>query len=682
MRTAQEGRRRREPRERLVMLPPISPLARRRRMQLRRRCSGRSVRSAPTGRPRRYSISAQDQASRAGPLSRNGGRSPPRRSSRSEPEMARAGQRLAAEGAESLRRATWVVSEGGTPGRKADLVVLSYVLGELAPAALEASCSTRGEEPPTRSCSIEPGTTAGYHRMLAARAAVIAAGGSVLAPCPHDAPCPLPKATGATSRHGYRAAGHIASRREPSGGSRTRSSRTPSSAASPTRPAEARVIRRPDPRPGHVVLDLCTPSGLEQRTVSKREGRDTGGRGSCGLGEPLPWAGDPAPAVVCVTLRPCSASPSSLERRPGSARRPRARSPQRGWHLRARRAPRGSPSGARRRDRRRGRAPATSATAPPSRRSRPACWSGTPRSRRSSTTRASPPGGRSGRRARPRRGGRTRQLPRRRLDDARAAPGPAAPPGGRRRTSSTSSPSQARSRSRPPGPTRPRSTRSSHSRGRCRRRCAGAASTCTRSCRATSRPRASRSGRSSSPSRAAPRRRAARAGVASDRRAIEGRDREVVVPWFPYRPATLLLRRRSGHSRGSERAASHEAGAFREKRRTTGNPRGRHLSATKGRRRHGRLVRDRRGDGTATRSPGMALASSRVARRCSHASQRRSTARSRSAMLRDSAAVAAPRPAHPRAASAVDLLVIDAGILVRGTSSTRRSRTLRNRRCP
>ena len=38
-------------------------------------------------------------------------------------------------------------------------------------------------------------------------------------------------------------------------------------------PAEhARVIRRPDLRPGHVVLDLCTPAGLEQRTVSRREG--------------------------------------------------------------------------------------------------------------------------------------------------------------------------------------------------------------------------------------------------------------------------------------------------------------------------------------------------------------------------------------------------------------------------
>ena len=34
------------------------------------------------------------------------------------------------------------------------------------------------------------------------------------------------------------------------------------------------MIRRPALRPGHVVLDLCTPAGLEQRTVSRREGSD------------------------------------------------------------------------------------------------------------------------------------------------------------------------------------------------------------------------------------------------------------------------------------------------------------------------------------------------------------------------------------------------------------------------
>ena len=47
------------------------------------------------------------------------------------------------------------------------------------------------------------------------------------------------------------------------------------------------MIRRPDRRPGHVVLDLCTPSGLERRTVSRRDGPDYRVATKVGWGEAL-----------------------------------------------------------------------------------------------------------------------------------------------------------------------------------------------------------------------------------------------------------------------------------------------------------------------------------------------------------------------------------------------------------
>ena len=110
----------------------------------------------------------------------------------SPPFLALAAQ-LAAEGPPSLRaadaRRVDLTSAGPWP--KADLVVASYALAEIAP---DRQASTIAEL--WIACEgvlilVEPGTPAGYARILAARAALIGAGATVLAPCPHQAPCPL-----------------------------------------------------------------------------------------------------------------------------------------------------------------------------------------------------------------------------------------------------------------------------------------------------------------------------------------------------------------------------------------------------------------------------------------------------------------------------------------------------------
>lgn len=189
-----------------------------------------------------------------------------------EPGMARAGRKLAENGPEALRRASWTVADAGAPGPQADLVVVSYVIGELAPTALDELVGHAWGRTADTLVIIEPGTTAGYRRMLAARTAVIAAGGSTLAPCPHDAPCPLRDDDWC----------HFAVRLP-----RSRTHRLAKDAERGFEDEKfsyavlcreryehdlARVIRRPDQRPGHVVLDLCTPSGLERRTVSRKNG--------------------------------------------------------------------------------------------------------------------------------------------------------------------------------------------------------------------------------------------------------------------------------------------------------------------------------------------------------------------------------------------------------------------------
>jgi ribosomal protein RSM22 (predicted rRNA methylase) len=152
-------------------------------------------------------------------------------------------------------------------------VLASYALAEIAPAAqpgvvgaLWAAC--RGVL-----AIVEPGTPAGYARILAARDALIAAGAAVLAPCPHANACPLVAPDWC----------HFSVRLP-----RSRDHRLAKSAEAPfedekfayllaARPQVAaaagapRVLAHPRAGKPGVELKLCTPEGLERRFVGRRD---------------------------------------------------------------------------------------------------------------------------------------------------------------------------------------------------------------------------------------------------------------------------------------------------------------------------------------------------------------------------------------------------------------------------
>ncbi|KJC41447.1 SAM-dependent methyltransferase [Bradyrhizobium sp. LTSP885] len=73
----------------------------------------------------------------------------------------------------------------------ADLVIASYVIGELADAGRTALAETLWSKTKDTLLVVEPGTPAGYARIISLRARLIAAGAHVAAPCPHDGACPL-----------------------------------------------------------------------------------------------------------------------------------------------------------------------------------------------------------------------------------------------------------------------------------------------------------------------------------------------------------------------------------------------------------------------------------------------------------------------------------------------------------
>lgn len=94
----------------------------------------------------------------------------------------------------TLPRIIWLAArlDGAlTEVAPSDLVLLAYVLDELPEAAREPLIRQLWTLTTDTLLIVEPGTPAGWKRILRARDILIHAGAHILAPCPHAGPCPL-----------------------------------------------------------------------------------------------------------------------------------------------------------------------------------------------------------------------------------------------------------------------------------------------------------------------------------------------------------------------------------------------------------------------------------------------------------------------------------------------------------
>lgn len=73
----------------------------------------------------------------------------------------------------------------------ADVVVAGYLVGELPAAEQVEFAEMMWERTRDTLLVVEPGTPAGYQRVIALRARLVAKGAHVAIPCPHDNACPL-----------------------------------------------------------------------------------------------------------------------------------------------------------------------------------------------------------------------------------------------------------------------------------------------------------------------------------------------------------------------------------------------------------------------------------------------------------------------------------------------------------
>ena len=152
----------------------------------------------------------------------------------------------------------------------AELVIAAYAMAELPLAGLEAVIRKAWAAADQALVIVEPGTPAGFARVRLARQCLAALGATILAPCPHQQPCPLREpdwchfavrlprsrlhmqAKQATVPFEDEKFSYVVALKQPAS------------------PAAARVLVPPQIGKAHVSLNLCEPHGLAKRQVARR----------------------------------------------------------------------------------------------------------------------------------------------------------------------------------------------------------------------------------------------------------------------------------------------------------------------------------------------------------------------------------------------------------------------------
>ena len=156
----------------------------------------------------------------------------------------------------------------------ADLVVASYVIGEIKDSEQAALAALMWAKTRDTLLVVEPGTPAGYARVIALRAQLIAAGAHVVAPCPHDGKCPLvtPDWCHFTQRL-PRSRAHKQIKGAELPFEDEKFSYVALTRAPPAR-HRARVLAQPVVSKVEVTAKLCTPDGLTLARIPRRAKAD------------------------------------------------------------------------------------------------------------------------------------------------------------------------------------------------------------------------------------------------------------------------------------------------------------------------------------------------------------------------------------------------------------------------
>jgi hypothetical chaperone protein len=173
-------------------------------------------------------------------------------------------------------RVSWVSGniETGLPALpKGEVVTLAYVLDELPPTLIARLVDRLWELTGDTLVVVEPGTPAGWQRILEVRDRLIAAGAYLVAPCPHQTDCPLAAPDWCHfSRRVARSRLHRLAKNAEVPWEDEKYIFIAASRIPGNRPA-ARVLAPPQSGSGTVRLKLCQQDGtVAEKFASKRQG--------------------------------------------------------------------------------------------------------------------------------------------------------------------------------------------------------------------------------------------------------------------------------------------------------------------------------------------------------------------------------------------------------------------------
>lgn len=177
------------------------------------------------------------------------------------------------------------------PAEHADVVLVSYVLNELAETDRLRAAAKLFDAADRLLLIVEPGTPLAWRQLMRLRRELVAQGAHIAAPCPQVGECPV---TGDDWCHFTcrvaRSRLHKALKAGDAPYEDEKFTYLVLVKAS-VEPARGRIVRHPQIEPGRVNVRICAQDGLSELTVRKKDALFKWAR-KCACGDELPVEGE------------------------------------------------------------------------------------------------------------------------------------------------------------------------------------------------------------------------------------------------------------------------------------------------------------------------------------------------------------------------------------------------------